>query len=696
MSPYQLAGRIAAGVFVGSSLLPVTAFGESVAEADPNVIEEVLVIAHPLSGEGLAQAKTVLEGQTLKQNISASVGETLARQPGISSASFGQAVGRPVIHGLGGARVRVMEDRIDTMDVSVTSADHATTVEPFIADRVEVLKGPSTLLYGNGAIGGIVDVHTGRVPHRVPDGVEGRAEVRGADNADERSAAGKVGVGAGNFALHLDGYYREADEYEIPGFAESEALRELEEAEGGGEGEEEEEAFGILPGSDLEARGGAIGGSYVGERGFAGLSVSTYRSEYGIPGGHEHEHEEGEEAAEEEEGNPFIDLKQTRVDFEGALADPWSGATSLNFRLGYNDYEHAEIEPNGEVATLFENEAIDARLELSHEAVGGFIGTGGLQWSDRDFSAEGEESYVPPVKTDTLGVFWVGERPFGTGELEAGVRYEHVEHDPDATQTDSPARDFDLIAVSLGLVMPFAERWTFAAVADYATRAPIAEELYSDGAHLATRAYEIGDPTLEEERATNLSATLGYAGERFTLDVTAYYNDFKDFIYERAAGEIEDDLPVFQWSQANAEFYGIDLSASFVAVEFDEGDLGFRATYDEVRGRLKDGDNRNLPRIPPRRFGLGAALNWSAITTSIDYLWVAKQDRVADFELPTESYGDLRIYLGADFPLGERELEVFLVGKNLTDEEQRYHTSFIKDFAPQPGRTVEGGLRLSF
>lgn len=681
MSPYRMARPFVTGVFIGSAMLPVTVLGQAEG-ASAGVIEEVMVIAHPLSGEGMAQPTTVMEGPALKRSVAGSLGETLARQPGVNSASFGQAVGRPVIHGLGGARVRIMEDRIDSMDASATSADHAGTIEPFLADRIEVLKGASTLLYGSGAIGGVVDVHSGRVPHRVPERIEGRMEIRGTDNADQRTAAGKVEAGTGNLALHLDGHYREADEYDIPGFAESAVVRELEADETG-------EPEGFLPGSDLETRGGAIGGAFVGDRGFAGLAISTYRSDYGLPGGHGHD-EDGEEGAVE--GNPRIDLKQTRLDLEGALATPWSGAENVNVRFGYNDYEHVEVEPDGMIATRFENKAIDARLEISHEPVAGFIGTGGLQFSDRDFSATGEEAFVQPVRTDSLGFFWVGERPLGESELETGIRYERIDHDPQ----DGVSRAFDLFAASVGLVIPLGEAWSFGGLLDHATRAPAAEELYSNGPHLATRAFEIGDPTLDEERATNLSATLGYAGDRLTLDATAYYHHFDDFIYERATGEIEDGLIVQQWSQADAEFYGVDLGASLTALEFDGGDLVLRGTYDEVRGRRKRGENRDLPRIPPRRVGLGATLNWSVITATLDYLWVAKQDRIATFELPTDAYEDLRIYLGANFLLGASDLEVFLVGRNLTDQEQRYHASFIKDFAPQPGRTVEGGLRLSF
>ncbi|MGE0626073.1 MAG: TonB-dependent receptor, partial [Pseudomonadales bacterium] len=594
------------------------------------------------------------------------------------SASFGAAVGRPVIHGLGGSRVKVMEDRIDAMDVSVSSPDHAVTVDPFTAEHIEVIKGPSTLLYGTGAIGGVVDVHTGRIPHRIPETPDLKAELRAADNADRRTAAGAANLGLGSFAFHVDGFYRDADDYEIPGYAESQALRDLEEEE---EGEEGEEAYGELPGSELETSGGALGGSFVGDWGFIGAAVSLFDATYGLPGGHVHE----------DEGTPMLDMDQTRVDLEAGFLDPWAGARSLNLRLGYNEYEHQELEPSGEPGTLFENEAIEGRAELTHETLGGFDGAGGIQFGNRKYAASGEEAYVPPVDTDSWGIFYVAERSFAALDLEAGARYEHVAHDPSAGSN----RDYDLGAISIGALVPFATDWTLAVFADYSTRAPTVEELYSNGAHLATRTYEVGDPELDPERAANVTVTLQYESDVLLLAASAYYTDFSDFIYEGYAGTEIDGLPVFEWQQADAEFYGVDLEVRWTAVSWETGTLVLRGFYDYVRGQLTQGADSDLPRIPPQRGGIGAELRWHGLTASMDYARTDDQDRTADYELPTEGYDDLRAYLGWTMPWGENAVEVFVAGRNLTDDEQRYHTSFIKDVAPQPGRTLEGGIRVS-
>ncbi len=682
-------------------------------------IEEVIVRAHPLSAEGLAQPVSVLSGEALQRALAPSLGETLQELPGVHSASFGQAVGRPVIRGLGGPRVKVMEDRIDSLDVSVSSPDHMTMVEPFTASSIEVLKGPSTLLYGTGAIGGVVDVHTGRIPHEVPESLSGSVELRGTDNANQETASGRLDGGSGNFAFHVDGFYRDADEYDIPGYAESAALRAMEEAEGdhhegeehdheGEEHEGEEEAFGVLPGSQLQAQGGSIGASYVGERGFFGLAVSSYEAEYGLPGhthahGHDEEHEDEhdedhEDEHEDEHGHeehgdeemPILDLSQTRVDLEAGLDQPFEGVRSINFRMGYNDYEHVEVEGEGEVGTTFATEAWEARVELAHEAIAGFEGAVGMQLSNREFSAIGEEAFVQPVDTQTVGLFYVGQRQFGDLGLEAGLRYENVEHDP----SDGISRSFDLGAASLGLIQPLNDNWTLSGQVDVSSRAPVAEELYSNGPHLATQTFEIGDPTLDEEVASNLSVNLFYQSETLSLSLSAFATEFSDFIYEANTGLEMDDLPVLQWSQQDASFSGFEADATWQAMTWGNGSLALNAGFDTVRARFDDGDNRNVPRISPQRWRLGAIANWDRLTAELSWRQVDDQDDAAVNELPTEGFDDLRLHVSYGLSFGRTDVVVFFGGRNLTDDEQRLHTSFIKDLAPQPGRTLEAGIQV--
>ncbi len=681
-------------------------------------LEEIVVHGHPLSAEGLATPVDSVEGEELERKMADSIGAIVEGQPGIHNSSYGVAVGRPVIHGLGGARVRVMEDRIDVMDASVTSGDHAVTIDPFVVDGVEIFKGSGTLLYGSGAIGGVVDTHTGRIPHGARDVLSGKLDLKLGDNANARSGSFRLDGGAGQFAWHFDGFARRADDYEIPGYAESALFRALEEEHGEEHGEEghededgdheddEEEPFGVVPGSYMDVRGGAFGFSYVGDRGFAGLAVSRLDSEYGIPAhGHEEfhsedEHEEHGPADEEEEeehghegeGFPFIDLNQTRVDFEAALLDPLPGFSSFNLRAGTNDYEHFEIEPSGEIGTVFDSQAWEARAELSHGPLWDWTGAIGTQISGRSLSVVGEEAHAPPVDTRSLGVFWVGERSFEDFELEGGVRVETVEHSP----VEGADRDFSLVSASLGAIIPLHADWTAAVQADYSTRAPVGEELFSDGPHVAAQSFEIGHPGLEEENALNLSVTLNGDGPNWSVAGTFYYTSFGDFIYLASTGEVRRELVVLQFLQGDAVFRGLDLEASMTLAEWGDARLRLTGLYDVVSAKLDTSGNEYLPRIPPQRFGAGLEFTWGAFRTNIDYLRTSRQDKLGDHELPTAGYEDLRAYISYDIERGSVLTQAYLRSSNLTGDEQRKHTSIIKDRAPAPDRTIEAGVRLRF
>ena len=693
---------------VAGLALPVVnqAFADANLSSDgKHHIEEIEVLAHPLAENGTAQTITVLSDEELARKVRSSLGETLSGEAGIQSASFGTAVGRPIIHGLAGARVKTTADRIDTLDVSVTSGDHAVGIETFIADQVTVLRGSSTLLYGSGAIGGVVDVSTSRIHDQLIEDVSGRVQLRTADNANASNGAFIVDIPLGErVLLHVDGFLSDADDYDIPGFAESAfqiAAEEAEEAlEGEGEGEEgeEEEAFGILEGSRSERSGGAVGLSFIGDNGFVGVSVSSLNAEYGLVGGH-HEEEEEEEGAEEEGEEPgLIDLSQTRFDIEAQLNTPFAGVESINFRLGVNDYEHDEFESNGEVGTRFSNEAWEGRLELRHEPLLGFDGAIGLQLGDREFSALGEEAFVPPVDTETVGLFWVGQQALGNGELEAGVRFEQVDHSP---SIDLPDLSFNSFSASLGLHGSINEAVTLSALVDLSDRAPTAEELYSNGPHLATNAFEIGDPNLNEEQVAALTLSARYATDRLEFDTSVYAMQFDDYIYEIGTGEELDELPVFRWQQDDATFVGANIKGAFKLVSFGEGNLALNFLFDVVRGELDDDpdagiNNTNLPRIPASRGSLGLSWENDLWQMSIDYLRVNNQRRVAGFELPTDSYNDLTLFIQRTLALASGDLSVFLSGRNLTDDEQRHHGSIVKDFAPAPGRRWEVGIRMDF
>ena len=715
--------RIFAAVVV---CLGVVAFSaEATDEQASPELEEIIVTAHPLAGGGLAQPSEVLETDELERKIVDNIGATVGNEPGIHNSAYGVGAGRPVIHGLGGARVRIMEERIDTLDVSVSSGDHAVTVDPFLVERVEILKGSSTLLYGSGAIGGVVDVQTDRIPHEIPEGVEGSLGVQGADNGNGRNGTLRLDGGGGNIAWHIDAFTRESDDYDIPGFAESAALRASEEEEHHDEDEHEEEeheeddhgdeeegheeeAYGHLAGSGVEVRGGSVGFSLVGDFGFAGLSVSRLDSTYGIPGhshAHGHEDEEHEEHGDEEEHHdeeeeehhaeeetpPVVDLEQTRIDLEAGLVDPFAGIENLNFRLGINDYEHAENEA-GEVGTLFTNEAWEARTELTHASFSGWNGALGIQLGNREFSVAGEEAFTPPVDTSSTGLFWVGERSLGEFDLEAGIRYDRVAHDP----AIGKSRSFNGVSASLGLIVPLNERWQGTLLTDFSSRAPVGEELYSDSPHPGTGVFEEGDPELGNEKARNLAATLSGGGDDWSLLGTFYHTQFSGFIYQAATGEEREGFDLRRYSQSDATFPGLEVEGRVTVAKWAEGTLDVGAFFDMVAPSIDVTGNDNLPLIPPDRIGLSLEFTNDRLSVNVDYVRASEQNDVAEFELPTESYDDLRARVAWRFRPGDSIVDVFLAGRNLTDDEQRLHTSVVKDMVPQPGRTIETGVRMRF
>ena len=696
--------------FITLAVLSCCAVASTQLSAQEKEIEEIVVNAHPLGGDKAAFSFITLDEDELVKEAKSSIGETLENQAGLRSASFGPAVGRPVIRGLGAARVKVTEDKIDTLDVSVTSADHAVTVEPFIANQVTILKGASSLIYGSGAIGGVVDVDTGRIPSTLTgEAVSGRVELRGADNEDAFTGAfrldGEVGQG---FAWHVDGFTRDSDDYEIPGFVESSQLRELEEAEAlaAGEAEEEgEEERGTLEGSFQDVQGGSVGFSFIGERGFVGLAVSRTEGEYGLVGAHEEEEGE-EEGEEEEEGTAELSLEQTRVDLEGELRFENNFIEKVNLRLGVNDYEHVETEPSGDEGTVFDNDAWEARLQVSHAPILGFSGVFGLQLNDREFSAIGEEAFVEPVDSDSQAIFWVAERDFNQWHVEGGLRFEQTDYEPTGQDENGVAfedEDFSTFSASLGGVYSATDELDVSVLLDYASRAPTIEELFSFGPHIATQTFEVGDPSLDEESVLSLSLGANYNDDITSVSVNLYFYEFDDFIYQEfrdsdADGEvdIEDGFPVLDYTQEDASFVGLDVQADIKLGQLAAGDLGLSLLFDVVDAEVDVDGNQNLPRIPSSRYGFGfnwATENWDI---DIDYVRVEEQDDVADFELETSAYDDLGFRIARNFKFGDNGFSVFLSGENLTDDEQRNHVSFVKDFAPARGRTFEVGARLQF
>lgn len=623
-------------------------------------LEGVTVSAVPggQSGNELVKPVAVLSGAQLDNAKGSTIGDTVSKIPGVQTTALGQAVGRPVIRGLGGPRVSVTENGLGSADVSSVSQDHAVTIEPFLADQIEVLKGPSTLLYGSGAIGGVVNSVDGRIPQSRPfDGFSGRAEARYDDVSHGKTGMMRLDGGSDTFAMHVDALHRKDGNYDIPG--------------------------GTLPNSQVETTSGAVGASLLGDWGYLGASVSRYMDEYGSPA------EPGNPA----EGEPPVNLKmaQTRYDIKGGFHHPFRGFKKLEVNAGHTDYQHVEYE--GDVpGTTFTNKSNEARLLLTHEPLAGWNGTFGTQFFHRDFAAVGEESFVPPTSSRGLGIFLTEQHQWGPVKFEVGARVDHQSSDPD----NGRKVDFHPKSFSAGLGWQFTDAWRLTLNLDRSQRAPAEEELFANGPHEASATYEIGSSNLTAETANQVELGLHYHGDRIDAKASIYDNHYDDFIYLADTGRIDDDLPVRIWSQRNAHFRGAEAEATFHLTQSASGDWDLRTYGDTVRATLEHGGG-NVPRIPAGRLGTELAWNrndWRASLGGVHYF---NQDKTAEFETRTAGFTLVNLHVGWMFHNGaDSQWEAFLDGKNLTNQTARLATSLFKEQSPLPGRGVSMGVRAWF
>ena len=648
--------------------------------------EEVVVSAPGVARDALDMATPVvsLSGQELQLRTESSLGETLANEPGVSSTFFGPGASRPIIRGLSGDRVRVLEGGIGSGDASGVSADHAVTTDPSQAERIEVLRGPATLLYGSSAIGGAVNVIDGRIPNsRASRKLEGSVDLRAGTVSDQRSGAFDLKGGAGSWAWHLDAFSRQADDYEVPGFARVDA----DPAEQAPEDPAGEEPFGFVPSSDLEARGARAGVTrFFGASGFFGASFSGFDSDYGIPNGGESEEEEDQGLGE---AGVRIDMEQERIDLRGELQEPFGIFRAAKFRLGATDYEHVELEGEEE-GTFFFNDFLETRFELVQKRRGGSTGTIGLQYSDRDLEALGEEAFIPRSLTDRWAVFTFQELVAGSLRWQFGGRYEAQDNEG----LGVGLRSHDGVSASVGLVHDLTNTWSIGGSLARSVKLPAAEELFSNGPHAASQSFEIGDPDLREESGRGLDLSLRRSEGKLTGELTLFQQDFSDFIFQSFTGEMEEGFPVALYSQSDARFSGVEIKGRVELLERDGNHLHVEIVGDLVDAALAGGEH--LPRIPPLRLGGGIHYHserWSGMT---EVRWVDAQTSVAVNETPTEGYTMLNASVGYRLLFEKQILDLLLRGRNLTNEEARSHTSFLKDFAPLPGRDLRLSLRVWF
>jgi len=680
----------------GSSLLAMTlvmlsTFSASAQEAESDPIHnhghEVDVVVttaspHQKSRMDLLQGSNVLSGDELNKNLTTTIGETLSGLPGISSTFFGPGASRPIIRGLGGDRIRVLINGIGSIDAASTSPDHSVAGDPLTADRVEIMRGASTLLYGSNAVGGVVNIIDSRIPSLVPQmGASGRARLAFDSVTNDRSGGGSINVGAtDNIALHVDGYYRRTGDYSIPGFAESAYQRAQEAGE-----DHEEEQYGSVENSDVDNKGGTVGISFIGDNAMIGFSFNLNDSNYGVPSHGHH----GEEEVEEE-APVRINLDQKRFDLKGNLEHEFLIFEESRVRFGYADYKHIEFEGT-EAGTSFNNVGWEGRFELIQQKIGAVHGSMGMQMRNREFSAIGEEAFVPPNDTFQWGIFMVEEIEVEPVTFEFGARYDHQ----NTKSTDlNIEKSFHNFSFSGGAAIHPTEHALIGISISRSERSPTPEELFSNGPHLATSAFEQGNINLTNEKAISTELTLKHDQGAFSASINLYHTWYEDFIYEHETGALVDGLNLLQFRAKDARFYGAETEVSYTFIDKEEYTVTASASGDFIHARFKDGNV--IPRIPAASANLGLEYRSEYFDVAGDVRMVSSRNETAQNILPTKGHTSFDMSLTWR-PMGEGVgLDVRLQAQNITNAERRQHSSFLKDLIPMPGRNIKLSLNYGF
>lgn len=732
-------------------LLTSTSLATSVS-ADEGVVfdgvEDFVVLSSPLrsSVDEIVLGTTVIGREELKRDIDGTIGQTLARQPGVSSTFFGPGASRPIIRGLGGDRIRILSNDISTFDVSTASNDHLVGTEVATAQQVEILRGAATLRYGQNAIGGVVNVFDNRIPRERPEGgydLDATAAYSTVDNGYTFGGSVEADLGTG-LVLHVDGNKRKSKDYEIPGFASEEA--------------EEEGVEGIVENSKSQASSGTVGLSWIGENGYIGMAVGFQQGVYGLPGGKKKEEEDDEdgdedfgfitgqaEDDEEEEGPITIDFEQIRIDLDAEYNFDNGLIKLAKFRFGWSDYEHTEF-AGDEPETLFTNDEWELRAETFFDefemGAGVLTGTVGFNMASREFEAAGDEAFVPLNEQFRWGLFGLARYSLDKVILEGSLRLDS--QDNETTNLSFAGANFDesvtTYSAALTGIYQIAEGTSVGINLARSERAPTAEELFSNGFHPATNTVEIGDVNLDTEVAysAELSFKTNVGPVRFGANI--YYTDYSDFIFLSPTGDFfeegdpfpaDEGLPVFAYQQADAELYGFEFEADYLAVDTQDYAVAFDAQIDLARGQTTEAttfggvDNvrdefsplggsattvpsGDLPFFPPVRFLAGVDMEYKPLKSRLrlEVQHVGEQTRVGEVPdgtevdiagtIPTDSFTFFNAYFDVKPIPDVDNLSVFVRGRNLTNSFARSSTSFLAQSAPLPGRDIRFGVNVQF
>jgi iron complex outermembrane receptor protein len=633
------------------------------------------------------QSASVLSGQNLTLALEPSLGQTLARMPGVSSSYFGPAASRPIIRGLDGDRVRILQNGLNTIDASATSVDHAVSFDTSNLKSVEVVRGPATLLYGSNAIGGVVNSIDGRIVDQKIDGT-----IRGALNERYSSvdngylSSAMVEGGYKGLAFHVESFTRATEDFRIPGYARTPAAQAANPLPAG-----QTEVSKKMPNSNLRSEGVTSGLSYIWDKGFFGFAWTEFHTNYGSPA----------------EPHVVIDMHQQRLDVRGAFYQPLPRIKEVSYKLATSSYQHTEFD-SGQPSTLFKNNGYDARVEVKHEKVAGMQGVVGFQSDRSEFSTSGSEAFLPPTITQADALFLYEDISRGPLSFQFGGRYDHISVDSLSSAGFGPAmtRTFDNLSSSVGLVFTPNDEYAVAFTINHAERAPTYQELFANGTHAATGAFEIGNPNLKQEKSLGFDLNLRKRIGWITGSVGGYYNRYSNFIGQFPSGVVHvvngESYNELLYQSTNAEFIGSELEATFHLLHpittnppAGQNNLHLQLRADVVHARdTKTG--LSLPRIPPFHLTSALMLERGAFGARLEGIYAAPQSQLAMNELRTSSYFLVNLSLTYRILQGPTTLDVYVKGMNLTNEDAREHTSVLKDRVPLPGRGLVAGMKLTF
>ena len=680
-------------------------------------LEEIQVIANPISD---GRPQDLLDGRALESRAGGTLGALLDATPGVANASFGPGVGQPVIRGLTGPRVSILSDGMGVHDASAVSPDHGVAVEPLLAREIEIFRGARAMRFAGAGIGGAVDVRDFRIPERPRDGeVDAALGIRFNSNTHELSRVFRFDGGLGPFALHADGIRRDGGNTRIPG----NALLEPAVLEQFGNVEEFENTQGVLPNTQTRARAHTLGGALVSESAYVGLAYKSADSLYGIPPGGLPPHSDDPANVLPTPEELKISMQQARWDFAAALT-PLSGPIErLKFSLANVDYTHDEL-ARGLPTTTFDSVTTELRTELVLRPHPNWRAEFGHQWLTKRFGAFGVEAYIPESDIDQQGLYFISELDLQLIRFEFGLRWDHARINPLEESRRAPGGfivplpskfDFGPTSRTLGVHLTPNDMLALHLLFGSVERAPAVQELISLGPHFATRTFDLGNFLLETEQSTQVEFGLDWRTAYFDLSAALYRNRIDNFIYQENQGyfydietrffqfacvQVTDCIPVYGYKQQPAELAGFELELDFFGPYFGPYALDFGVRADAVRGRFTEsgltGPSDDIPRLPPLRIGGYVELSEEDLSLRLDYTHVAAQDRPGLNETRTPGYHRVDATASWSTQLQRVRGRIFIAGKNLSNTDIRQSTSFMRNFAPEPGRTLELGITLQY